>query len=399
MSARVGSTARSAATREEMIGRARELVPFLRERAGKAEAERRISEEVHRAFVDAGFYRLFQPARYGGHEMDLGMMVEVGAELGRGCGSSAWVFSNIAVQAWINGMRGPEAQEAIWGDNAEAHTASSFPGRGAAVRRASGGIVVDGVWSFASGIDVAEWNALQVMVPSGDGPPEHRFALVPRAEFEVIDDWFVTGLAGTGSKSLRVEEVFVPDYMTLRSSDIRGGPTPGSAVSDNALFKLPMWAIGVKVFSGPTIGMAQGAVEAIESDIAGRLSIAGVRLSEQPTVHMRIAEASAGIDAARALLLRDCDEAMDIAAAGVSPAVDTRVRWRRNDGFAGQLCVRAVERLHALAGARGLSSSSHFQRAWRDVHAAVSQIGMAWDIQGTNYGRVRFGMTLPDPKI
>jgi alkylation response protein AidB-like acyl-CoA dehydrogenase len=67
--------------------------------------------------------------------------------------------------------------------------------------------------------------------------------------------------------------------------------------------------------------------------------------------------------------------------------------------FAGQLCLRAVERLHPLVGARGLSQDSLFQLAWRDVHAAVSQITMAWDIQAVNAGRIQFGLPSLDPRL
>jgi alkylation response protein AidB-like acyl-CoA dehydrogenase len=116
-------------------------------------------------------------------------------------------------------------------------------------------------------------------------------------------------------------------------------------------------------------------------------------------VQVRIAEAGAEIDAAHAVLLRDCDEAMRIAATDEKPPLAVRARWRRNNAFAGQLCLRAIERLHPLIGARGLRNDSLFLLAWRDIHAAVSQITMAWDIQAVNAGRVQFGLPAQDPRL
>ena len=109
--------------------------------------------------------------------------------------------------------------------------------------------------------------------------------------------------------------------------------------------------------------------------------------------------ASGVLDAAWARLTRDCADATRIYEAGDEPNLDQRLGWRRNDAFAGQLAVRAVERLYSLTGGRGLSDKSPFQRAWRDVHAAVQQMLMSWDMHGTNYGRVRLGHPLNDPRI
>ena len=386
-------------TREEMMSSARDLVPVLRERAAAADDNRAISAETHQAFVDAGLYRIHQPARYGGYEWDLSAMIDAAAEVGRGCGSSAWIFTNLAVQSWILGMNFPEAQEDVWGANPEALVASSFPAKGGKVRKVDGGIVADGLWSFASGVDFSDWNNMQVFVPQDDGPPEHRFALVPKSDYEVVDDWFAAGLAGTGSRSIRLDECFIPEHRTLPSTKIMGGTSPGSEVNPAALYRVPPLTLGTKVFSSPALGIARGALEIIQDEMRERKNVAGIPMAELPTVQVRVAEAGAEIEAAWALLLKDCADAQAIAEAGGVPEIDQRARWRLNNAFAGQLCLRAVERLHPLVGARGLDHDSAFQRAWRDVHAAVLQITMSWDIQTVNAGRIRFGLPSLDPRV
>jgi 3-hydroxy-9,10-secoandrosta-1,3,5(10)-triene-9,17-dione monooxygenase len=385
--------------REDLIAAAAALVPALRTRAEETEAARRVPDATHQAFQDAGLYRLFQPKRFGGHEMDLAMMVDVAMEIGRGCGSSAWNLTNIAVQGWIGGMHYPQTQEELWADNPAALIASSFPGPGSSVKRVDGGLLVDGTFNFASGVDVADWNNLQLFLPQEGGPPEHYFALVPKSDYEIVDDWFVTGLAGTGSQSIKMNAVFIPEHRTLFTPKIRGGGSPGSAVNPSVLYKLPVFSIGLKHFSGTAVGIARGAIELIEEDMKSRVTVTGINLADQQSVHLRIAAAAAEVDAAWARLTKDCEDATRIYQAGDEPSMDQRLGWRRNDAFAGQLAVSAVERLYSLTGGRGLSDKSPFQRAWRDVHAAVQQMLMSWDMHGTNYGRVRLGHPFNDPRL
>ena len=386
-------------TRGELAARAMAMVPLLRERAPAAEERRRLQDTTQRAFVDAGFYKIFQPLRYGGWEMDFGTVLDIGAEIGRGCGSAAWVFANLTGQSWVNGMKDVRAQDDVWSKNAEALIAAAYPVPGAAVKEVDGGLVVDGMWNFSSGIDFADWANLQVFIPREKGPPEHRFALVPKSEYEVVDDWFPSGLAATGSRAVKVKNAFIPDYRAIAAADVAGGPTPGSRVNPGPIYKLPLFAIGGKQFSAVALGVAMGALEVTEADLATRRSAGGVKLSDQTSVHLRIAEASVEVEAARLLLINDCVESMAIAAGEAPPSQEHRARWRRNNAYAARLCVQAVERLHPLAGGRGLSFTSPFQRAVRDVHAATAQGSMPWDVQAAFYGQQRFGAVLSDPRL
>ena len=346
------------------------MVPMLRKQALQVERDRLIPRETYKNFQDAGFYRLFQPARYGGYEMPISMMIEVATELGRGCGSSAWIFTNLAVQNWIIGMHHPQAQEDVWGTQHSALAASSFPTQGGTGRYVEGGLILDGIWSFASGIDFADWENLQCFIPKQNSPPDHRFVLVPKHDFIIEDDWHSVGLAGTGSKSVILRNVFVPEHRVLNTQLIGGGPSPGSAVNPHALYKIPPWSVGTKVFSGPALGIARGALELIIEEMRARYSVGGVKMSDLPSVQMRIAEALAEIEAATALLLKDCDDAMKFGETGKRAPIELRARWRLNNAFAGQLCLRAIERLHPLIGARGINDPQIFS-CW---HGATSML-------------------------
>ena len=386
-------------TREELVGRAQDMIPALRARARDAELARRMPDETHRDFLDAGFYKIYRPKRFGGYELPLRAMIEVVSEIGRGCGSSAWVLSNIAGHEKSHGMRDPDVQAELRARDPELLTCAGFPGKDAKMRRVDGGILLDGVWNFASGVDFANWCDTNVFLPREGTHPEHFFAMVPKSDYEVIDDWFVTGLAATGSRSVKFHECFVPQRFMLASENFRGGMTPGSTLHAGPLFKAPIWATGGKMFSAPLLGIARGALDLTLENMGARRAVTGADLAQTQSVHLRIAEAEAELDAAAALILTDADIVMEYAARGETAPLQERVRWRRNDAYAAKLCLQAVERLHALAGARRLGADDPFQRHWRDAHAAAAQISLAWDLQATNSGRVMFGLPPGDPRV
>jgi 3-hydroxy-9,10-secoandrosta-1,3,5(10)-triene-9,17-dione monooxygenase len=386
--------------REELIHRARALVPRLRERAVEAERLRRLPESTARELLDAGLYRIYLPRRYGGYELDFQLQVDIAAELGRGCGSTAWVWSILASHHWVQGMMDPRAQDEVWEADPDALIASAFPGPGATVTPVDGGLLLDGRWSFASGIDCCDWVHLNLMVPATEGQPaHHRFGLVPRTDCELVDDWFTTGLRGTGSRSLDLHGVFVPGYRTLSTQDCIGGPTPGSQANPNPLYRMPLFSLFAHAIAAPAVGIALGALEAMVDKVRRGSARSGALLHEQPTVQLRLAEASAETDAALALLRTASEEGTAAAAGGVMPPLADRVRWRRNGAYAATLCLRAVERLHPLAGASSLHEHHPYQRAVRDVHAVSAHIALTWDVQGANYGGVLLGHPSTDPKL
>src|SRR3984885_5927692 len=183
-----------------IIARARDLMPAMRARARRTEELRHIPDETHQEFIAAGFYRVLQPARYGGLELDYGTQTEMSVELAQGCASSGWIASITACHAWIVGMYPPEAQEHIWGDDAGTLIASAFQPPGEYhIERVAGGWRVGGRWKFSSGVGLCQWAILSVPIPApdGKGPPERMFAVVPLKDATVEDVWFVNGLAGT----------------------------------------------------------------------------------------------------------------------------------------------------------------------------------------------------------
>ncbi len=231
--------------RDEILERARDLVPVLRARATDAERLRRMPDETVTDFAAAGFYRALQPARYGGLEMAFGVHTEYSVELARGCASSSWNAVILACHAWVGGMFPPEAQDEMWTDDPATLVSTSFRPAGVKVAHDGEGLRISGRWKFSSGVDHCDWAMLTIPVPPPDGaaPPRPHLGLVRLSECVVEDVWYASGLAATGSNDVVVENLFVPEHRVVDFMDIRGGPSPGSAVNPGYLYRLPMYGM------------------------------------------------------------------------------------------------------------------------------------------------------------
>jgi alkylation response protein AidB-like acyl-CoA dehydrogenase len=388
---------------QAMIDRAAALAPVLRKRAAEAETLRRIPDETEEDFRAAGFYRIYQPARFGGYEMRYGLHTMLAAQAARGCGSSGWVLSVIACHSWILGMFEEKAQADIWDRDPECRIASSFLAADAKAEPADGGVKLNGKWRFSSNVVHCGAIMLQIMVPQksveGVPPLKQYFALLTRDQYETEDNWNVVGLAATGSNDVIVQDAFVPQHRLLDIMTTRDAQSPGSKVNAHPLYNMPLFAPFAHSLVGAALGSALGALEQVTADLADKRSVANVKLAEQPAIQMRIGEATAQINAAFALMAADRGEINRMAAAKELPDYETRARWRLNTGYATKLCVQVLEHLLPVTGGRGLELSSPVQRAWRDVHAVAQHIALTWDIQTSTYGAVRLGGRAFDPRL
>jgi alkylation response protein AidB-like acyl-CoA dehydrogenase len=382
-------------TEAEILARAEAMLPMLKERAAEIDALRRLPDDLNRAFAEAGFYKIMQPARYGGFEHRFGLQTELGVVLGQASGSASWVATITSCHPWVAAMFPKEAQDEIWGESAETTIASSFLAVGARAERAPGGYRVSGRWKFSSGIDHCQWAV--VLLPMG---PKAFFVLLPLADCRVEDVWHAVGLAGTGSNDIVAEDVFVPEHRFLDTDAVKGeAPAPGAAVNPHYLFRIPVLSPLTFSIVGNALGIARGVADVILDGLKAQKDRAGAAVASHQSIQLRVAEALAEIDAAHAIVFRQRDAIVAKAQAGARFAIEDRVIYRRDASFAGQLCVRAVERLFPIVGARGLMDDHPVQRGWRDLRAVSHHLAMTWDIQGSSFGAVALGLPCPDPRI
>jgi 3-hydroxy-9,10-secoandrosta-1,3,5(10)-triene-9,17-dione monooxygenase len=188
---------------EEAMRRARDIVPTLRERAQKCEDTRVLLPENEKLLHETGLFRFHQPKRFGGMELPFVAIVDIVAELARGCPSTAWNVGNLGCHHWILGYYEPATQHEIWDANPDELIASSIAlaaGRG---RKVDGGFVVSGRWPFSSGVDNSGWNMLAVTIYEGESAVDWRLCVVPKSDYKVIDTWYAMGMIGTGSNDSR----------------------------------------------------------------------------------------------------------------------------------------------------------------------------------------------------
>lgn len=398
-------------TEARLLARARELVSVVRTRAAEAEKNRRIPVETDREFRDAGFFRVLQPAAFGGLELSYGFHMRLAEEIARGCPSSAWVLGVIACHAWIFGMFPPQAQREFWSAEPGATLATSFFPDGASVKREGSGFRLNGRWKFSSGVDHCQGILLMAFVgpesPSaasgGGSAPVPYFLFVPRSRYRIEDTWHAAGLIATGSNDVLLDDVLVPGYCSLDVMQSVSGKPPGGVFHKSYLYRLPLFAVFGYTLVGTALGGAQGAldfvIDTLKTRGASQTNVSQNKQREQESVQVRVAEAAAEINAARALLRLDQARINEQGRAGNFPADAERVTYRLNLGYATKLCVSAVERLYPLSGAQNLAADNPLQRAWRDVHAVSLHVGLRWDLNAVNFGAVQLGLKCPDPRV
>jgi 3-hydroxy-9,10-secoandrosta-1,3,5(10)-triene-9,17-dione monooxygenase len=378
-----------------MLARARALAPQLRERSARTEELRRLPPETERDLHDAGLFRIVQPKRVGGSEFDYVALVDFAEAIGLADASVAWNLANLSSHHWMLAMFDPRAQDAVWKQDPDALIASSFVFPAGRANKVDGGYVLRGRWPFSSGVDSSGWNMLAGIVASDDEADgiEYRIFLLPKRDYKIIDTWSASGLRGTGSNDVEVDDVFVAEPMTLEVADVAGGPTPGSAVNPNALYALPVFSLFPYVLSGVALGNAQACLDDYIEIARHRASTYNrARLADLQSTKIKIAEASAKIDAARLIMRSTCIQAMSDARAGHIPDMAAKTKARRDGAFSVNLCTEAVSLLFAASGARGLYTSGALQRQFRDASAINSHIAFNFDAQGTNFGRVALGL-------
>jgi 3-hydroxy-9,10-secoandrosta-1,3,5(10)-triene-9,17-dione monooxygenase len=378
-----------------MVARAKAMIPQLRDRAAKTEELRCLPPETERDLHDAGLFRIVQPKRVGGSELDYVSLLDCAEMLGRADASVAWNFANLASHHWMLGMFDQRAQDEVWDKDVNVLIASSFIFPAGRARKVAGGYRLRGNWPFSSGVASCEWNMLASVVSSDDEADgiEYRIFLVHKGDYEIVDTWNAVGLRGTGSNDVEVKDAFVAEPMTVAVNDLAGGPTPGSGANPNALYALPVFSLFPYVLSGVALGNAQACLDDYVDIARYRVSTYNrAKLSDMQSTQIKIAEASAKIDAARLIMRSACIEAMADARQGYIPDVAAKTKSRRDGAFSVNLCTEAVSMLFAASGARGLFTTGVLQRQFRDAHAINSHLAFNFDAAGTNYGRVALGL-------
>ena len=377
-----------------LIDNARALVPALTARATATQAERRVPSETIDDYQRAGILRALQPSRFGGHQAGFGVFSRIVEILAEGCAASAWVYAVLGEHQWILACMPEQAQIDIWGEDPLAVASSSLAPRETA-REEAGGWRLGGRFPFSSGCLNAQWAILGAKCEGGT-----RYLLVPMAEIEIVDDWEVLGLRGTGSRSLLLSDVFIPAHRGVLLRDLYDGTTPGAQVHpDYPLLRAPR---GLLVpFSLPAVAftLARRALALAAGDLSARVSRNTRGLGESEVVQQQLGEASAEIETATLIMRARRAESLALVDAEVAIPPDAAVRNRRDIALAVWQLRRGVERLVELSGARTVYDAEPLQGLWRDLATISTHTVVSRHLAMVPYGRMLMGLPPPPGEV
>lgn len=373
----------------EMIRRASALAPTLRARRAQSLKDRRLSDATIADMRAAGLFKIMQPKKFGGAELPYGAQVAISAEVARGCGAAGWIISVVATHHWMMGKFDAQAQQDVWGTDPDAIICSAFGFAEAQVTAVDGGWRASGRWTFSSGSHAAAWAMIGIPV---EPAPARRFALVPRSEFQVLDNWRSVALRGSGSNDIVLKDAFIPAHRTIGFDEIDRPDTPGVKVNPGPTYRLPTFNVFNLTGVGPTLGLAHGALAAFTAGMKQRRNMFGSKIPELQNIQMRTSEASAEIDAAQTIADHHVAALQSAAASGTWPTRDYLMKLQRDCAYVGKLCQSAVARLVDASGAGGLNDDNDVQLNQADMKGVGAHITMGWDANCVPYGKFLLGL-------
>lgn len=372
-------------TREELLDRARELAPRLRERGPQCDADRSVPVETIDDYKRMGLIRMSMPKRYGGYELGWDVLCEVTQILAAACGSQAWLQRIFADHAQMVCTFPEQVQDDVWGQDCDVMISASFDPVGRA-KKVDGGYIFNGRHGFSSGIDHVDWMICGGFIIDGEELDGPHFFLIPKTEVTVIDDWHVMGLAGTGSKSFEIDpDTFVPAHRFLDGALARVGKGPGSKVYKAAIYRTPRGGITSTGFAALCVGMAKGMMEDWYDYTRPRKS-RGIAIGQQEGTQILAAHCHAKIDAAEALYLNTIREAMRRLERHETLSELDLATARRNVAYACLTSLEAGTRLFNAGGGRLLYQGNSMERQLRNLIGGAAHHGVNWERAAQMFG-------------
>ena len=360
---------------EQLVQAARDLQPVLRERAELCKQLRRIPDETIADFQAAGFFKVMQAEQYGGYAMDPQVFYAVGLELAKACMSSAWVLGVVAVHNWQLALFDDQAAKDVWGDEPTTLISSSYAPVGK-VKPVEGGFMLSGRWSFSSGSEHCKWALLGAVVPTEEAPFDmvnYRTFLVPIEDYDIVDNWDVVGLQGTGSHDIVVKEAFVPEHRTHKVIDGFNCDNPGNAVNTAPLFRLPFMQVFVRAVCTASLGALEGSLEAYIE--VAKTRVAGpVPMRNDPHAKMLAAEVKAEIEQMKLVMHRNFDHMLDCARAGEPIPMENRIRYRYDSAIVADRCLEMSARMLKAVGSGGIRNGSEVLSRHLDILASQAHV-------------------------
>jgi len=375
----------------ECIERARALGPLVVEHAAESERLGQLSTKVVDAFHEAGLFRVLLPARMGGFNLTMAQQCEVIEEIARFDGATGW---NLAIGSGgpaVGNFIAREAFENIFADPRALAAGSLNPAGNSAVA-CEGGYRFTGKMTYASGSAQATWLAASgVELVNGapqivNGVPKFRTGIFPVKSGKILNTWSVSGLRGTGSNDVLLENVFVPESYTFEF------PNPKSSWQTGPMAKIPLMVQLGASLAAVALGIGRHAIDALKELAVSKVPVGTTAsLRERPIAQLQMGEAEGSIRAARSYLHSSIAEVWKRGEAGEPFDLDALASARLASVTAGKLAARTVDLVYDAAGISAMHTALPIERCWRDVHAVAQHVTMN-TARYEAAGRILFGL-------
>lgn len=381
---------------EQLIARARALIPVLRERAVLGDNQRSLPQETVNDLHAAGLFRVLQPKRFGGYEMSPKVFYDIVMTLAEGDMSVGWVYSVVAVHAWQMALFDDRAAQEVWGGNNATLISSSYMPTGRATP-VEGGFLFSGRWGYSSGCDHCDWVFLGGFLEPVEGQPiDARTWLIPRKDYEIVDTWHTAGLKGTGSKDIVIKDVFVPEYRTHKMIDGFSCDSPGNQWNTSALYRMPFGQVFSRAVSTAAIGALRGMLDCFIETAKVRVNVVGAKTSDDSVAQVAIAETANAIDELTLVLYRNFDALEEYAARGEVPPIEERVKYRFQASFPPERVSELASRLFKAAGGAAVFTKSPYGRFLADINVGRQHAANQFQMFGANWAKVQLGLQSQD---
>lgn len=375
------------------------ILPTIAANACVAEQERKVPAENIALLKSIGMHRVFQPKAFGGMELSLPQFADCIALLAGACASTAWAMSLLCTHSHQLALFSAQLQQEVWGTDPNATASSSIAPFGR-TEEVEGGVLFSGEMGWSSGCDHAEWAIVGFRRSNAQGTQDYCFAVLPRSDYQIRDDWFAAGMKGSGTKTLIIDKAWVPEHRIQKAKDMMEGKSAGFGLyPDSKIFYSPYRPYFASGFSTVSLGVAERMLEVFRDKTKTRVrAYTGAAVGAATPALMRLAESTHQVAAARAFLEKTWDDHAEHSAQQRYPSRETLAFWRTNQAYATKMCIQAVDRLFEAAGGNAWFEHNEMQRLFRDSHMTGAHAYTDYDVCAQILGRELMGLE-PDPSM
>jgi 3-hydroxy-9,10-secoandrosta-1,3,5(10)-triene-9,17-dione monooxygenase len=380
-----------------LVEKAKSLFPLLRERIPETDRLGRLPKDVEQALIDARMFDITTPRAYGGHQCSFAAYKEIVAELGRADPSAAWVVNLINICNYFTVTMMPRSvTDKVFSTPGGTRVCGVFSAIAEKVKKVDGGYLIEeGRWPFNSGFYHANWETIGIAVVNEKGEKiDEALAIVPIDQVRPLDDWDTIGLRGSGSTTVAVKNLFVPEDHVFPFSRMIPGDYGGPFLNDASIYRSAFVPVAAVILVFPALGIARGALDLFVERLGPRAIqyTSYLKQSDAPLTHLQVGEASAMIDTAELIIKNVLAEIEAYAAAGRYPDPKVRLRHRRDSAHASRMIWSAVDLLANASGASVAHTKSLFNRFWRDARVANLHGVLNTEANYEHFGRLLVGL-------